>query len=189
MLIGTVLLLSTLSTARNRGIFFRRERIEATVIACDTLKIKGTYFFENTDSLSHTTSIYYPFPVDSILAYPHFIELIRSSGKLDTTFAKVTKGIRWRMTVGAGETDSIVVTYMQKTTTAQGRYILTTTKFWGKPLKDATFTVAVPDGITLAFWSFTSDTVFTRNDALVYSTRRSDFLPGEDMVLRWQCGD
>jgi hypothetical protein len=149
-----VLLLSTLSAACNRGISFKRERIETTIVACDTLEIRGTYFFENIDSLPHTTSIYYPFPVDSILAYPHYIELKRSSGESDTRYIKVKKGMRWRMTVGAGETDSVVVTYRQKTTAAQGRYILTTTKYWGKPLKSAAFTVAVPDGITLAFWSF-----------------------------------
>jgi hypothetical protein len=170
-----------------RGISFNHERIEATVIACDTLEIRGTYFFENTDSLKHTTSIYYPFPVDSIHDYPFFIELKRSSGKIDSSYVAVEKGIRWRMSVGAGEIDSIVVTYRQKTDGARGRYILTTTRFWGKPLEHAAFTVTVPDRITLTYWSFTSDTLYTRKGRLVYSAQRTDFLPGEDMLMKWEC--
>ena len=169
------------------GISFKRERIEASIIACDTFEIKGTYFFENSDSLQHNTSIYYPFPVDSVHTFPYFIELRRSSGRIDTSYIVVDKGIRWRMSVDAQSVDSVTVTYRQKSHSGLGRYILTTTKYWGKPLEHADFTVAVPEGITLSYWSFSSDTLFERNGKLIYGAEKTSFLPREDMLMRWEC--
>lgn len=184
----SLLLLTLLSVTSMAGsISFKRERIEASIIACDAFEIKGTYFFENSDSVKHGTSIYYPFPVDSIHTFPYSIELQRSDGKIDSSYVVAEKGIRWRMSVDARAIDSITVTYRQKIRSGQGRYILTTTKYWGKPLEHAAFTVAVPEGITLSYWSFSSDTLYERNGMLVYGAERTSFLPQQDMLMRWEC--
>jgi hypothetical protein len=186
---AAALLLTILAGVRESagGIIFEKERIDASVVACDTLEISGIYYFVNKDSAVRTARIYYPFPVDSFHDYPHSIRIIRLSKKRDTAYDVLPEGIGWTLSIAPGATDSIRVIYRQKIHHGQGRYILTTTELWNRPLDKADFTVTLPPRITLEYWSFQFDSLSENGGSITYFVRRRLFLPAGDMLMKWRC--
>jgi hypothetical protein len=169
------------------GIIFQKESIVAVITACNTLEIQGTYYFLNNDTSTMSTVIYYPFPVDSSLLYPHYISVVRLSNHEKISYIQKQEGISWYQITPPGSTDSIQVTYRQKTRKTNGRYILTTTQDWQRPLEQAAFTVITPDNITLSYWSFQYDSVSMRNGRMYYYSFQKNFFPNSDMLLKWNC--
>ena len=169
------------------GIVFQKEAITATVTACDTLEIRGVYFFVNSDTSTMSTVIYYPLPVDSVFDYPHYIMVTDLSNKRNVEYMKKKEGVTWKQVISPRSTDSVLVVYRQKTRKAKGRYILTTTRNWKRPLERADFTVIIPSDITLTYWSLQSDSVSMRNGTITYHSFQKNFFPDRDMLLEWQC--
>lgn len=188
---GFVILLSVTVFAgvkENAGsILFERERIDAVLLSCDTLEISGIYYFSNIDSSAKTMSIFYPFPIDSFHIYPHFIRLVAMSKKQDTSYSMLSGGIGFNISVGPGKTDSIKIIYRQKIHHGQGRYILTTTKYWNKPFERADYSITFPLQITLNYWSFQFDSLAQNKDNITYFAHRKLFMPTEDMIMKWKC--
>jgi hypothetical protein len=182
-----LLLLILTSFICTAGIIFQKEAITATIAACDTLEVQGVYYFVNSDTSTTSTAIYYPFPVDSVLNYPYYISVVRLSNKKQLSYIKRKMGITWKQILPPRSTDSIQVIYRQKTMQPNGRYILTTTKYWKSPLKRADFTVITPADITLSYWSFQSDSVGVHNGRIYYHSFQTDFFPESDMLLEWKC--
>jgi hypothetical protein len=168
------------------GIMFHKERVDAVVRAPDTLEIRGIYWFVNEDPTATSAAIYYPFPLDSLSAYPHFITVTRLPQKQPVRFDTLHEGIRWDMKFAAKAGDSIRVVYRQRVSRMQGRYIVTTAKLWGRPLRSADFSVTVPPGMILDHWSFVYDSTNSHNDTLIYYVHRSPFSPDADMLMQWR---
>lgn len=167
-------------------ITFERERIDV-FISGDTMEVSGIYYFTNNDSITGHMSIYYPFPTDSIHEYPHFIRLIAMSANQDTSYTKLSEGIGFNLTVRPGKTDSIKIIYRQRVYYCQGRYILTTTKYWNKPFAKAEYSITFPSHLTLNYWSFEFDSIFQNKGKFTYYAHRKNFMPKEDMIMKWQC--
>ncbi len=125
------------STALFGEIAFQKESVIAIVTACDTLEVRGYYYFVNTDTVRSSVSIYYPFPVDSTLSYPHRIEVQRMSDRIPLRYLVKREGIVWDMAIPGHAADSIRVVYRQYAPLHSGRYILSTTRYWKKPLEKA----------------------------------------------------
>ncbi|MBN1577259.1 MAG: hypothetical protein JW913_11945 [Chitinispirillaceae bacterium] len=187
VLTGCLLLLAANGPV-SAGIVFQRESVDALISACDTLEIRGTYIFVNDDSASASTTIFYPFPVDSALEYPHYISCFNLSEKRPVKYLRKHDGINWNMAIAPRAADSVRVIYRQKTRRPQGRYILTTTRYWAKPLEVADFSVTTAEPATLEYWSFQYDSLSVKKDRITYHARKLRFYPDEDMLLRWKCG-
>ena len=179
-------ILTTFTMATGGGISFPKERIDALIRSPDTLEIQGIYWFVNADKSPVSTAIYYPFPIDSFGAYPHFISLTRLADKRPMHFDTLPEGIQWTQSLAGGATDSIRVVYCQRIRHQQGRYIVTTAKLWGRPLKRADFSVTVPPKILLDFWSYPCDSVGSKSDSLTYHCHYAPFSPDADMLMRWR---
>jgi hypothetical protein len=169
------------------GIVFQKEVITATIASCDTLEIQGIYFFVNSDTSAMSAVVHYPFPVDTALEYPHHVAVVRLSNRQHTPYVQTQTGITWQEFIPPRSTDSIQVVYRQKALHPNGRYILTTTQNWKRPLERADFIVVTPAGITLKYWSFQSDSVNMRNGNIIYRSLQTNFLPERDMLLEWNC--
>ena len=177
---------AAVSFSYSAGIMFQKERVDAVIRAPDMLEIRGTYWFVNKDTLPSSAALFYPFPIDSFSAYPHYLSVARLPDKKPLRFDTFSNGIRWPITLAVKGCDSIRVVYRQRVKRMQGRYIITTAKVWGRALSSAEFSVTVPPGMVLDYWSFIADTTFLRNDTLVYRYRRAPFSPEADMLLRWR---
>jgi hypothetical protein len=167
------------------GIFFPRERVDATICSKDTLQINGVYWFANKTNKAAATNIYFPFAIDSFSLFPHYIELTNLSAKKPVKFNALPKGIQWKLSLEAGAVDSFLVVYRQKTSNMSACYIVTSALMWGRPLETADFSVKVPSGIVLDYWSFRCDSVVTQKDTLIYNANYSPFSPVADMLMRW----
>lgn len=169
------------------GITFKKENITVSIIACDTLEVQGIYFFENRDSSSATMMIHYPFPVDDSWQYPHLISVENLSERKPVDFITKRDGVNWYLSLPPLSVDSTKVIYRQRVFRLRGRYILTTTQDWGKPLEKAAFKVVVPENSTLTYWSFQSDSVSVKNGQVIYQAWKENFYPEEDLMLEWSC--
>jgi hypothetical protein len=169
------------------GIVFQKEKITVTIISCDSLEVQGIYFFVNSDTLTTSNGVYYPFPVDSILKYPYYISVVRLSNHRSLPYVNNKDGITWDQVLLPHSTDSIQVTYRQKTLKPNSRYILTTTQNWERPLEQADFIIITPTNIRLNYWSFQSDSVNMYKGDIRYYSFKKHFFPERDMLFEWKC--
>ena len=164
---------------------FFKENITFTICAPDTIEIRGIYWFSNTGNDSVTTTIYYPFPLDTGEVFPHYIEVTRHGTRKAISYRQVTNGIEWRQTVPARGLDSVLVVYRQKVKKGVGQYIVSTTKFWDKALQKADFEVRIPKRMVMTFWTFQADSISTTRDMIIYHSHFDSFLPDREMDVRW----
>ncbi len=165
---------------------FVKENIYVSLRLPDTMCVTGEYFFAAKDGSVLTTSVVYPFPVDSTIAFPHAIRVTDKAGPVAFQSHPDQAMILIPVTIGKGDTGTTTVVYRQRLNGNTGRYILTTTKSWQKPLGKSNYSVTVPSRAVLTFMSYESDTVYQRNGSLVYSFTKSDFMPARDLVFSFK---
>jgi hypothetical protein len=141
------------------AVLFVKETIAVSILAEDALQIRGTYWFGASDSSMSETRLYYPFPADTFSDYPFFIDIRDASSSKAITFAKQEQGVSFSIAVKPADTASVIVLYRQKVRNREGRYILTTTGNWGRPLVDSRYSVSVPATLTLAYMSYECDSI------------------------------
>jgi hypothetical protein len=162
---------------------FVRENIFISLALPDTLCVKGEYFFASTDGAAISSSVIYPFPVDSVLYFPHTIRVSDKSGPIGYKPQQEQAMVLIPVTIGTGETNKTTVIYRQRLKKNTGRYILTTTQAWQKPLGKSNYFITVPSGAILTFMSYQSDSVYTRGDSTVYFFSKNNFMPDKDIVF------
>ena len=141
------------------------------------VKVTGRYFFKNLTGQDKRITFYYPFPVDSNHVYPDTI-------MLDHPYTKDTAGIYFDMSMKAQRIDSFKISYYQKTRTQQFTYITTTTQQWKKPIKQALFTIIAPASLQVRF-SYSPYTYKKVNDKSVFTVKKTDFFPENDLAIKW----
>jgi hypothetical protein len=90
------------------------------------------------------------------------------------------------VSIAKNDTGKTTVVYRQKLNKNTGRYILTTTQTWQKPLGKSNYSVTVPAGSMLTFLSYESDTVYEKKGSLVYTFTRSGFMPTKDLTFSFK---
>lgn len=170
----------------NGAVLFVKETIAVSIVADDTLQVRGTYWFGASDSAMSETRLYYPFPVDTLSNYPFFIDIRDAPSSRAIAFAKQEQGVSFFIAVKPGDTTSVMVLYRQKVRNREGRYILTTTANWGRPLVDSRYSVRIPATLTLAYMSYECDSVSKVGKFNVYSFFKKQFMPDRDLFFRWQ---
>ncbi len=150
-------------------------------------RVRGDYYFRNTtdDTLSATMS--YPFPVDTYHGVPLKIRAWAYEGDEPRIIGFINEGdaIRWSMNFGPREERRIRVEYVQMTSRNRARYIVKTTRQWGKPIELAEFEFRVPGSLGDVSLSFKPDRVETLGDTTVYYMKRTSFMPDSDLEVRW----
>lgn len=79
----------------------------------------------------------------------------------------------------------MIVTYRQRFEENTGRYILTTTRYRGRPLVNSSYSLTVPQTTTLKYLSYECDTVYTSGSSLVYTFFKKRFIPDRDFIFMW----
>jgi hypothetical protein len=171
------------------SISFDSEWIRLAVIG-DSLEVRGTYYLLCRQRTGVSVSLFYPFPVDSLLGGARMLSLTQSVGGTIASDIKWVEshgapGVRWRTPPCVGDTITIDTVYKQKLVTDYARYIVTTTREWQRPLKLARFEIRLPPGATPTEFSFPFE---AREDAAgrYYAFESRDFFPDRDVVVRWK---
>lgn len=171
-----------------RGVDFVYERV-ILEIEPPELTVTGLYRFQNRFPFEVTLPMLYPFPVDESQDFPHQISAVRITNegeeRLDVTSRRPANAVRLDLAMGRKSSGEMKVAYSQILRAQEARYILTTTKAWGKPLRSADYEIIVPENLRIISVSFPFDGVETSAGKRHYYSHKEDFMPQTDLIVRW----
>lgn len=153
------------------------------------ITVNGSYTLRSNDSALDTFPLMYPFPVDSGLSYPDSITVLRAEDRSPIPFRENRERGMIMFAVRPGISDTFEVSYTQKIDGSSARYILTSTKAWGKPLERAEFNVSVPSNYRNVELSYDPDVKQKDGETVIYTLTRTDFMPDRDLVITWNDGE
>ena len=164
---------------------FAAENIDVTLYPPDTVEVTGEYFFTSSDGLACKQRVIYPFPADTAAEVPCSVTVRKGDPPQNVSFNLIDDGISFGVEVPEEDTVAMTVTYRQCFRNKTGRYILSTTTFWGRPLSDSRYSLRVPVNTTLKYLSYECDTVYVKGTNRIYSFFKTRFLPERDLVFIW----
>ncbi|MDM7913807.1 MAG: hypothetical protein QUU85_00875 [Candidatus Eisenbacteria bacterium] len=157
--------------------------------------MRGTYVMLCGGERERPLALFYPFPRDSSMGGARMLSLsVRPGWKAPERPGlwedlPGTSGARWWVPACEGDTIVLESVYRQRTDAGYARYIVTTTRPWGRPLKRASFEVRLPPGAIPLEWSFPFEPL-PGGDApggeTLYRYEARDFFPDRDIVVRWK---
>jgi len=146
-----------------------------------TFTVNGIYYFVNNTVNRVSKEINYPFPVpmsdiDSVHVFD--IEQGRFMG-----FEKLGQAVVFRLNMLPDDTVKLNIFYRQKGIKDTIKYILTTTKNWGEPLKKAEYTFEAENSRKILSFSYPPDKTSYPGNEQKYFWSRKDFLPEKDFIV------
>ena len=158
-------------------------------MAGDSLEVDGTYWLV-CGREGGTLGILYPFPADPRMGEARAVRLeIRAPGGAwaPVDFAALPNGaaLRCQVPLLAADTLEFHAVYRQALRENYGRYIVTTTRAWGRPLRRARFTFTPPPGMRLASASYPFE-LEEGAEPTRYAYQADGFWPAEDILVEWE---
>jgi len=153
-------------------------------------KVEGIYFFYNSSEEAQNINMLYPLHKDNDHPYPHSIEVweVNSDSLTKLPWAKGTNDICWQARFLPKEAKKIKVEYEQRLKTKDFIYILTSTKKWRKPIKEARFVVKVPTYFENVQFSFPANRIEKKDNLISYFIDNKDFVPQKELIIEWLKG-
>jgi hypothetical protein len=163
---------------------FKREIVQIN-IAEGKAEVTGKYWVKAIKAPARL-KIFYPFPRDNYF-YPDEISVIyNDTQKLDMTVNRDSQGVCFELILPDTNTVPFTVSYSQRLKGNEFRYILSTTKSWGKPLEIAEFIINVPISLKRQSISYQPDNVEINERTLRYLIKREKFWPEQDLIITWE---
>lgn len=182
--IKIIILIFTTLALFSQPIDFFQEEIDINVND-NNCAVTGKYYFKNVSSKGIKKSLYYPFFIDTNSLYPDSIVVTDFVRNKNIKFKKLEKGVSFSIYIESKSISIIEVFYKQKTLSNKMEYILTTTKFWGKPLELAKFNIKLPKKYKLEYISYKQDENLEQKEHNIYKITKKDFLPEENLIIKW----
>lgn len=171
------------------GVDFIYEKITLEIKPAE-LRVTGLYRFQNRFPFDITLPMLYPFPVDEYQDFPHTIDAksitVHGERTLNLGFRRLANAIRLDLPMRRKSSAEMKVTYSQRLTGSRARYILTTTKAWGKPIESADYEIILPAELRLDFISLPFDRTDTIAGKRYYYSHKGDFMPDRDLIVEWE---
>jgi hypothetical protein len=167
---------------------FDRERIEIWT-APQQIQVSGLYHYANPSILPAFLSLGLPFPVDADHPQPSLYAIAEATADgrvLAQVSPRMRRGkVSFRILLMPRAEKWVRVDYVQGATAPRGRYILTTTRQWRRPLERGEYILHLAPGIELASSNYPLAAVTTgAPDTYAYS--KTDFYPSEDWDFAWR---
>jgi hypothetical protein len=167
---------------------FDRERIEIWAVEGQT-QVTGLYHYSNQAVLPISFSLGVPFPVDSEHDWPAVFSVAEADkdGNIlrETGTRQYQSGTVFRVWFWPHQEKWIRVDYIQGNRVGNARYILVTTRKWGRSLDHGEYILHLGRGLQLTSSSYP---VKQRNSEGQdpYSFARANFLPDGDWDFSWR---
>lgn len=139
--------------------------------------INGLYTFINKTSNNMSFPIAFPFAVETDLV--DSIRLYDVTQLKEMSFEKLNKGISFKVFLLAHDTTFINIFYRQPLE-EENTYILTTTKYWGKPIEKAKYSLTTNFDINIVSFSINPDSMKIENNQKTYFWEKNNFTPKVD---------
>ncbi len=168
---------------------FDRERIDIEA-GKGRVRVMGLYLYTNASRLPAILNFKVPFPIDRNHPPPEWFALYESNseGRLLADIMPVVRGnvVAFRLIFRPREAKWIRFDYVQPARTASGRYLLTTTRAWRRPLERADFTLHLPASCRLIASNYPATTRISEGAAQTFAFSKTDFFPDHDWEFIWQ---
>ena len=149
--------------------------------------VNGDYCFRNPSNSLLTNRIYYPVagntgfnPFDSIMVFDISSPSVPLIVEIKDSIAN------FAMTIPPFSEKCVRVFYRQRHNGIVARYILTTTKNWGKSLESAKYTLTSGKNMKLTWVSIPPDNESEFDDMRLYTWKRAQFMPEADFVFTFR---
>lgn len=181
-LIFLCLLLIGINCIAQNDMFFEKEDITFE-IKDNVFIVKGIYYFNSTSDKEY--SILYPFPTDSIYSKPFNIgvEYVNSGQELNYKTANDSSSIVFRAL--ADSIQPILISYHQRLNSDRARYILLTTNYWQKPLKQVDYKLVTDLDFSITNFSIQPDKEIQIENKKVYLWHKEYFIPKKDFIIEF----
>lgn len=167
---------------------FDRERIEVQV-APGSIQVKGLYHYANASWLPAALTLRVPFPIDSDHPQPDWFALYESSedGRAGAEIPPVVRGsnVSFRLIFRPREAKWIRLDYIQPRRVDRGRYLLTTTKPWRRPMERADYILRLPRDCVLISSNYAVSPAPPSGDGQAFTFSRTNFFPNQDWEFAW----
>jgi len=188
-LIAGAVLLAQGGDPGNSQVEFFKEEITMTVTD-STSSISGVYYFRNNTEKDKPFSVVFPFYVDAVSHYPHEIRAytVNDGDTLIIEPARLEDRnvIRLRIPMKPKEVTIWHLDYSQRIDGSHARYILTSTRAWGKPLEQALYRFVIPtDFEIIDIWPKIDKARRVKPNLELWS-EKTNFMPSRDMEIFWQ---
>ena len=171
----SLVFVSVLVQAENKVTFFE-EHIDFNLDA-EHFSINGIYSFHNTTNNTVYQHILFPFAVKvNVIDSIRILDLNRLT---EIKYNVLDSAVSFNLCLLPNDTLDINLFYRQKTST-KNTYIITTTKYWGKPLDKAVYTLTIPKETIIDSFSYAPDTMRIIPGKKLYIWDKSDFSPQLD---------
>lgn len=177
-----LVLLSCLSVQSQQIDFFRENltfQIDSTHFT-----VSGQYFFRNNSASPRQTLINYPLPrltdgvlFDTILVFGDHDPAVPLSFHFHDTL------VAFDLAMQPVSEKQITIIYSQRHNGNYAKYILSTTKYWGKPLQLAEFKLVVPVHIKIQKCFEPPDKISVFGDTSIYHWTRHNYMPSEEFEI------
>lgn len=153
-----------------------------------TFEIKDSVFSVNGIYYLHASShgkfsILYPFPTDSIYGEPNEISVHDINSGRSIAFKKTSDLSSIVFQTQANIKSPLKISYQQSLKSNRARYILLTTHYWKKALKEVDYKLVTDINFKIKSFSIEPDTAFELNGKMVYIWQKKDYLPNVDFII------
>jgi len=185
LLFAAILLFGFVPEIRSQNISFFREKIKI-IVQDSVCTVEGTYYFKNDSGEKIRKPLLYPFFVNDSMPCPEQAEVINFFDNKQIPFIKAKNAVSFHITLAPKSIAAYKVIYKQKTPFKMMRYILTTTKRWGRPFQIAEYEIQIPKKLKLIRSTINNLSKTVSGRWKKYYIRLEDFMPQKDLVIRWR---
>jgi hypothetical protein len=160
-------------------------------ITSDNLEVRGTFVLLCREPVEESIPLFFPFLRDSLLGEARMDSLTFRAGADTLTPGRWEElpggpgGVRWWMPPCPGDSIVAEFVYHQKIHAEYARYIVTSARMWGRPLRYASFEIRLPEGAEPIEFSYPFERRGTGAETY-YAWETESFFPDRDIVVRWQ---
>ena len=148
-------------------------------------EVEGTYSFRNNTAREVNKMLFYPFPDTDYYGEISYIS-ISTEGDTNSQLATVSNnGSLFKLSIGPSMIMTYMIRYGQKLKSGEARYIITTTKKWGKPLETAHYRLIFASDIQMDSVSVEPDTIVHVRGITEYRWERVNFMPEKDFIFKF----
>lgn len=148
--------------------------------------VDGQYYFRNTGQNDIHQILFYPFPADEDpLSIDSIFVTVTPVTEEQLLVHRSEKGFSFLVQLKAGEEKAYHIVYRQRVS-HHATYILTSTKYWGKPLEKAFYQLKVPANNFITFFSYPPDYQEENTGGIIYYWYRENFMPDKDFKIEFK---
>jgi hypothetical protein len=147
-------------------------------------RVEGVYRFHNPRDEERTLTLSYPFADGEDFGEPANV-VVRDDAGADVPYRWKNGKIKFDVKLKPGGDTPIRVSFEQACCGSEFTYVLTSTRSWGRALKEARFVVEAPASLGPVASTYPLERLADDGAIVKYGFTRENFSPEEELTLSW----